>query len=130
VSEQQDKILVVDDDARLRSLLQRFLEEAGYTVKAVGDAEQMDRALSRELYSLMVLDLMLPGEDGLSICRRLREAENVMPIMPSALKAWMPAPMTTCPSRSTPRNWMPVSARCCAAMCASCPGRPARKKGR
>jgi two-component system phosphate regulon response regulator OmpR len=81
VSEQQDKILVVDDDARLRSLLQRFLEEAGYTVKAVGDAEQMDRALSRELYSLMVLDLMLPGEDGLSICRRLREAENVMPII-------------------------------------------------
>ena len=81
MSEQQDKILVVDDDARLRSLLQRFLEEAGYTVKAVGDAEQMDRALSRELYSLMVLDLMLPGEDGLSICRRLREAENIMPII-------------------------------------------------
>ncbi|MZR62768.1 two-component system response regulator OmpR [Alcanivorax sp. DP30] len=81
MSEQQDKILVVDDDARLRSLLQRFLEEAGYTVKAVGDADQMDRALSREIYSLMVLDLMLPGEDGLSICRRLREAENSMPII-------------------------------------------------
>jgi len=82
VTEQQlDKILVVDDDARLRSLLQRFLEEAGYAVKAVGDAEQMDRALSREIYSLMVLDLMLPGEDGLSICRRLREAENRMPII-------------------------------------------------
>ena len=64
MTEQQDKILVVDDDARLRSLLQRFLEEAGYAVKAVGDAEQMDRALSREIYSLMVLDLMLPGEDG------------------------------------------------------------------
>ena len=81
MSDQQDKILVVDDDARLRSLLQRFLEEAGYAVKAVGDAEQMDRALSREIYSLMVLDLMLPGEDGLSICRRLREAENAMPII-------------------------------------------------
>ena len=82
MTEQQlDKILVVDDDARLRSLLQRFLEEAGYAVKAVGDAEQMDRALSREIYSLMVLDLMLPGEDGLSICRRLREAENRMPII-------------------------------------------------
>ncbi|WP_162925639.1 two-component system response regulator OmpR [Isoalcanivorax indicus] len=77
----QDKILVVDDDARLRSLLQRFLEEQGFHIKAVGDAVQMDRALSREIYSLMVLDLMLPGEDGLSICRRLREAGTAMPII-------------------------------------------------
>ncbi|AFT68788.1 Two-component transcriptional regulatory protein [Alloalcanivorax dieselolei B5] len=81
MSEQVDKILVVDDDARLRGLLQRFLEEQGYAVKAVADAEQMDRALSREIYSLMVLDLMLPGEDGLSICRRLRESENTLPII-------------------------------------------------
>ncbi len=81
MSEQVDKILVVDDDARLRGLLQRFLEEQGYAVKAVADAEQMDRALSREIYSLMVLDLMLPGEDGLSICRRLRESENDLPII-------------------------------------------------
>ena len=49
MSEQQDKNLVVDDDARLRSLLQRFLEEAGYTVKAVGDAEQIVREMSRAL---------------------------------------------------------------------------------
>ncbi|MHA7915723.1 osmolarity response regulator transcription factor OmpR [Alloalcanivorax xenomutans] len=81
MSEQVDKILVVDDDARLRGLLQRFLEEQGYAVKAAADAEQMDRALSREIYSLMVLDLMLPGEDGLSICRRLRESENDLPII-------------------------------------------------
>ncbi|MDX1693351.1 MAG: two-component system response regulator OmpR [Ketobacteraceae bacterium] len=74
--QEQHKILVVDDDARLRTLLQRFLEEQGYLVKAVADAEQMDRALGRELYSLMVLDLMLPGEDGLSICQRLRQSEN------------------------------------------------------
>lgn len=80
-AEQADKILVVDDDGRLRNLLQRFLEEQGYLVKAVADAEQMDRALSREIYSLMVLDLMLPGEDGLSICRRLRGAGSVMPII-------------------------------------------------
>lgn len=79
--EQPDKILVVDDDGRLRGLLQRFLEEKGYQVKAVADAAQMDRALSRELYSLMVLDLMLPGEDGLSICRRLREAGDTLPII-------------------------------------------------
>jgi len=78
---QPDKVLIVDDDARLRGLLQRFLEEQGYLVKAVADGEQMDRALGRELYSIMVLDLMLPGEDGLSICRRLREAEMEMPII-------------------------------------------------
>ncbi len=76
-----EKILIVDDDARLCGLLQRFLEEKGYQVKGVGDAEQMDRALGRELYSLMVLDLMLPGEDGLSICRRLREQDNAMPVI-------------------------------------------------
>jgi len=75
------KILVVDDDVRLRTLLQRFLEEHGYSVKAVPDALQMDRVLARELFSLMVLDFMLPGEDGLSICRRLRSANNPMPII-------------------------------------------------
>lgn len=77
----QEKILVVDDDARLRGLLQRFLEEQGFYVKGAADAEQMDRILGRELFSLMVLDLMLPGEDGLSICRRLRESGNAMPVI-------------------------------------------------
>lgn len=75
------KILVVDDDVRLRTLLQRFLEEQGYIVKAVPDAAQMDRTLARELFSLMVLDFMLPGEDGLAICRRLRAANNHLPII-------------------------------------------------
>ena len=68
----KSKILVVDDDLRLRSQLERYLGEQGFTVKAVPDASGMDRALERELYDLIVLDLMLPGEDGLSICRRLR----------------------------------------------------------
>ena len=77
----ENKILVVDDDVRLRTLLQRFLEEQGYSVKAVPDALQMDRMLARELFSLMVLDFMLPGEDGLAICRRLRAANNPMPII-------------------------------------------------
>ena len=78
---EQEKIIVVDDDARLRALLQRYLEEQGYLVKAVADSEQMDKALGRELYSLMVLDLMLPGEDGMTICRRLRDAGNAIPII-------------------------------------------------
>lgn len=76
-----EKILVVDDDARLRRLLERFLTEQGYRVRAVENAEQMDRLLTRELFNLIVLDLMLPGEDGLSACHRLREANNQIPII-------------------------------------------------
>ena len=79
--ETKTKILVVDDDARLRDLLNRYLTEQGYTVRAVADATEMYRQLARERYDLMVLDLMLPGEDGLSICRRLRGGNESMPII-------------------------------------------------
>lgn len=75
------KILVVDDDARLRSLLERYLSEQGFQVRGVANAEQMDRLLQRESFNLMVLDLMLPGEDGLSICHRLRSTGNRIPII-------------------------------------------------
>ena len=75
------KILVVDDDARLRSLLERYLNEQGFQVRVASDAEQMDRLLTRENYHLLVLDLMLPGEDGLSICKRLRQANNTIPVI-------------------------------------------------
>lgn len=76
-----EKILIVDDDARLRRLLERFLDEQGYRVRTVENVEQMDRLLARELFNLVVLDLMLPGEDGLSACRRLREGNNQVPII-------------------------------------------------
>lgn len=76
-----EKILIVDDDVRLRRLLERFLTEQGYRVRAVENTEQMDRLLARELYSLIVLDLMLPGEDGLTACKRLRDLENKTPII-------------------------------------------------
>jgi two-component system phosphate regulon response regulator OmpR len=76
-----EKILVVDDDIRLRQLLERYLTDQGYAVKAVPDAPAMDRALDRELYDLIVLDLMLPGEDGLAICRRLRAGKNEVAII-------------------------------------------------
>ncbi|TWC41579.1 two-component response regulator OmpR [Pseudomonas sp. SJZ079] len=76
-----EKILIVDDDARLRRLLERFFDEQGYRVRAVENVEQMDRLMSRELFNLVVLDLMLPGEDGLSACSRLRAANNQVPII-------------------------------------------------
>jgi len=75
------KVLVVDDDARLRALLERYLSEQGFQVRSVANSEQMDRLLTRETFHIMVLDLMLPGEDGLSICRRLRNANNMIPIL-------------------------------------------------
>ena len=70
--ELKTRILVVDDDQRLRDLLVRYLGGQGFEVKAVPDAAAMDKQLSRERYDLVVLDLMLPGEDGLAVCRRLR----------------------------------------------------------
>ena len=76
-----EKILIVDDDVRLRRLLERFLTEQGYRVRAVENTEQMDRLLARELYSLIVLDLMLPGEDGMTACKRLRDQEDTTPII-------------------------------------------------
>ena len=81
MNETRSKILVVDDDLRLRQLLERYLSDQGFAVKAVPDAQGMDRALERELYDLIVLDLMLPGEDGLAICRRLRGAANTVNII-------------------------------------------------
>jgi two-component system phosphate regulon response regulator OmpR len=81
MAEPRMKIIVVDDDARLRDLLNRYLTEQGYAVRAVRDAAEMNRHLARERYDLMILDLMLPGEDGLSICRRLRGCGESMPII-------------------------------------------------
>lgn len=76
MAEQSKKILMVDDDVRMRELLQRYLTEQGFDIKTVADAKEMDTALAIDSVDLLVLDLMLPGEDGLAICRRLR-ANNV-----------------------------------------------------
>ena len=78
MAELQTRILVVDDDQRLRELLVRYLGEQGFETRAVPEAAAMDRQLARERYDLVVLDLMLPGEDGLAICRRLH-AQNDAP---------------------------------------------------
>ena len=72
MTELKTRVLVVDDDQRLRELVVRYLTEQGFEVRAVADAAGMDKQLARERYDLVVLDLMLPGEDGLAICRRLR----------------------------------------------------------
>jgi DNA-binding response OmpR family regulator len=75
------RLLVVDDDMRLRELLNRYLSEQGFQVLVAADAAAMDKQLARTVVDLLVLDLMLPGEDGLSICRRLRAASPALPIV-------------------------------------------------
>ncbi|PWC64759.1 two-component system, OmpR family, response regulator [Azospirillum oryzae] len=65
-------LLVVDDDREIRSLVAQFLTKHGYRVTGVRDGAEMMRTLDGARVDLIVLDLMLPGEDGLSLCRRLR----------------------------------------------------------
>jgi two-component system phosphate regulon response regulator OmpR len=77
----QSRILVVDDDVRLRDLLTRYLDEQGFQVAALADARDLDKRMQRDPPHLLVLDLMLPGEDGLSVCRRLRGAGDTTPII-------------------------------------------------
>ena len=81
MNDRQQRLLVVDDDSRLRDLLVRYLGEQGLEVRAVGDAPQMDKLRTREHFDLIILDLMLPGEDGLTICRRLRGTGDTTPII-------------------------------------------------
>jgi len=80
-AQRTDRIVVVDDDARIRDLLRRYLTQEGFEVLLAEDSKALNRILTRETIDLIVLDLMLPGEDGLSICRRLRAANDLTPII-------------------------------------------------
>ncbi|MGY8706555.1 response regulator [Bradyrhizobium sp. 18BD] len=73
-------ILIVEDDQPTRDLIARYLGEHSFAVSAATNGKEMDRHLSQNRADLIVLDLMLPGEDGLSLCRRLR-MESTMPII-------------------------------------------------
>jgi two-component system, OmpR family, phosphate regulon response regulator OmpR len=77
----QPRILVVEDEAEMRALLQRYLGENGYHVRVASDGVAMERLLRREPFDLLVLDLMLPGEDGLAICARLRAQGETLSIL-------------------------------------------------
>jgi two-component system OmpR family response regulator len=80
-----EHILVVDDDPGIRDVVCEFLARHGYSVDAAADGREMERAMARRTPDLLVLDLMLPGEDGLAICRRLTGAEGPAVIMLSAM---------------------------------------------
>jgi two-component system OmpR family response regulator len=80
----QDHILIVDDDAETRSLLQKYLQKQGYRVTTAADGRALRKALEIGRPDLIVLDLMLPGEDGLELCRDLRTRSNLPVIMLTA----------------------------------------------
>jgi two-component system, OmpR family, response regulator len=73
-------ILIVDDDLQIRQLLRDYLTDFGMSVVAVADGEAMAEAMKKSAFDLVILDLMLPGEDGLTLCRKLR-AESDVPIL-------------------------------------------------
>lgn len=79
-----DRVLVVDDDPELRTLLAEYLADVGFNVDLAGDGEQMRRAMHKALPDVIVMDLMLPGEDGLALTREIRSSSNVPILMLSA----------------------------------------------
>jgi two-component system, OmpR family, response regulator len=79
------RVLMVDDDPGIRDVVSEFLTRHGYLVETAGDAAEMELALNRGAPDLVVLDVMLPGEDGLSICRRLARPDGPAIIMLSAM---------------------------------------------
>ncbi len=74
------RILLVEDDPELRPLIADLLAREGFAVEAVANGAEMDATLKTGPFDMLVLDLMLPGEDGLSICRRVR-ARSALPIL-------------------------------------------------
>ncbi len=82
---QSPHILIVDDDRELRQLLTAFLTRHEFRVNAAADGRAMDKLLETARFDLIVLDLMLPGEDGLALCRRLRTTSSLPIIMLTAL---------------------------------------------
>ncbi|MEU4763348.1 response regulator transcription factor [Actinosynnema sp. NPDC023794] len=85
MGETTGRVLVVDDDVTVRDVVRRYLELAGHEVELVGDGESALRRFAEREPDLVVLDLMLPGVDGLEVCRRLRVRSAVPVVMLTAL---------------------------------------------
>ncbi|AUH50384.1 DNA-binding response regulator [Chromobacterium sp. ATCC 53434] len=81
---QPSRLLIVDDDPDLRELLSDYLSRQGMTVVAVGDGEAMNRILAEQSFDILILDLMLPGTDGLTLCRDLRSRSGIPILMLTA----------------------------------------------
>lgn len=77
MSDPDAHLLIVDDDERIRTLLQKFLIRNGFLVSAARDAGHAERILSGLDFDMIVLDVMMPGEDGVTFCKRLRDSRDV-----------------------------------------------------
>lgn len=78
-------LLIVDDDHGIRKELAKFMQQHGYDILTAADGEQMLAVLEETTPDLIILDIMLPGEDGLSLCRRLRGTSDVPIVMLTAI---------------------------------------------
>src|ERR1700731_1237171 len=76
--------LIVDDDAAIRDLLITYLSDFGIQASAAGDGVEMRQALARQRFDIIILDLMLPSEDGLSLCRGIRAVSDIPIVMLTA----------------------------------------------
>jgi two-component system, OmpR family, phosphate regulon response regulator OmpR len=83
----RSRILIVEDELRVRELLEEFLVRQGLSVITLGSAERVVEVISRERVNLVLLDLVLPGEGGLSICKRLRGSGINVPVIMLTAKA-------------------------------------------
>lgn len=81
MNEAHSKILIVDDDARTRLLLESYLKDQGFSVITAPNGRRLEEMLATHAIKLLILDLMLPGEDGLSLCRRIRSNGESVPII-------------------------------------------------
>ncbi|WP_199431226.1 response regulator transcription factor [Qaidamihabitans albus] len=82
---QSGRVLVVDDDETVRDVVRRYLEVAGFTVEVAGDGTEGLSRFAASRPDLVVLDVMMPGLDGLEVCRRMRETGEVPVVMLTAL---------------------------------------------
>src|SRR3954468_17535165 len=80
----RDRVLIVDDDEDIQSLLEGYLRKKGFDAEAVGGGKAMWEGVAAKPVSMVVLDLMLPGEDGLALCRQLRQRSQVPVLMLTA----------------------------------------------
>jgi len=75
------EILIVDDDLKLRSLLKKYLLEQAFEVTDVGNTHAAEETINNKLFDVMILDMMMPGENGIDFCKRLRSIGNSIPII-------------------------------------------------
>jgi two-component system OmpR family response regulator len=122
--ERADHVLVVDDDAEIRKLLGEYLERNGFRVSLATDGAEMRRALGRSRPDIVVLDLMLPGDSGLTLCRDLR-VESGLPVIMLTARADEVDRIVGLEMRS-----LSARASCWRASAASCAARAAWRRRR